>query len=106
LREAPDPSGAEVAEDIASRQRWNCRPAVNVAAGHGNAFGVAVFRNRQHQAGHVAPGSRVETVQPFHHAPAEIPASLQDVDFLELVLPDIAGEQSAGGRIEGKTEWV
>src|SRR6266576_120055 len=101
LDQLPDCAAAVIAENVCTRQTGNRAALIHIAADDSVAFGVIVFCNRQNQPCHVASGSRAVAVHAFHHVPAKISATLQDVDLLILILTDIATKEPTRTAFEG-----
>ena len=81
-------------------------PFVDVAANHGDAIGVRVFRNRQDLVADVAARGWIEAVRAFHHVPAVVAALLQDVDFFPAILANVGDEEAAADGLQGKAPGI
>src|SRR3954454_20479826 len=109
----------EIAEDIRADQSGHRRSAVDEAADDGGSVGMAVVRDRVHQAGHRRAreheGVRLEAlrvedrgIEPersLAQAPAEVAARDDFVDLLDVVLADVTDPQAAR-TVEGRAERV
>ena len=105
--------GDEVAEDIQAGERGHVSATVDEAADDGRAIVVAIFqhgidqrriRATSQDMTEASAGSKRKGA--FLAVPAVILAGLHDVDFLNIVLPDVAGDQPAARGIEGEAKRI
>src|ERR687891_1332290 len=95
-----DVPGAEVGEEVATLERREPGPPVDVASDDRAPDPRGVHSDRPHHALRLAPLRRREALGPLHHVPPEVeaapPARPDHVDLLLLSLSHVTDPQVTG----------